>query len=165
MNELLNATVELSGTYEQAQTNVSIDYLAIQFPLNNMRQQTYDSNGNFTVLLGNETNCSNETICNKQLKPDTKYIAVIGACITDLGCTHALSRIFITKPKPVGGKKSYTWVVIFPLLVIAVISVGLLYWKRKVIKEWFDHKKGSISNVEKTYVTMPYIITPKKSVS
>ncbi|CAF1307294.1 unnamed protein product, partial [Didymodactylos carnosus] len=32
------------------------------------------------------------------------------------------------------------------LLVIAVISVGLLYWKRKVIKEWFDHKKGSISN-------------------
>ncbi|CAF1109686.1 unnamed protein product [Rotaria sordida] len=135
----------LNGTYAEALNNALIDYLAAEILISSSAKNLINKNGNITVLLGNETICLNESVkstpCNGPLKPSTNYKVIVGGC-TIAGCTHVLSQQFKTQNLPTPPNNpgsSKAWVVIFPLLAVAVVA-GLAVWKRKLLKQMFDRK-------------------------
>ncbi|CAF0928149.1 unnamed protein product [Rotaria sordida] len=135
----------LNGTYAEALDNALIDYLAAEILISSSAKNLINKDTNITVLLGNETICLNKSVkstpCNGPLKPSTNYKVIVGGC-TIAGCTHVLSQQFKTQNLPTPPNNpgsSKAWVVIFPLLAVAVVA-GLAVWKRKLLKQMFDRK-------------------------
>ncbi|CAF3021165.1 unnamed protein product [Rotaria sp. Silwood2] len=143
--------ITLNGTYMEAWNNVSIDYLALEIPINSSTKSLMKNDGNISVLVGNETICLNKSIkttpCNGPLKPSTIYKLIVGGC-TIAGCTHVLSEQFKTRivlPPPNKPGSSKGWVAVFPILAIAIVAI-LATWKRKTLGKMINRK---IRKIEK----------------
>jgi hypothetical protein len=73
------------GTYANAMSNPSKDYMVAEIPIfhqidthrNSVAflslSQTSNFAHNISLMLGNETRCTNSRICNGPLKPGTSY--------------------------------------------------------------------------------------------
>ncbi|CAF0733136.1 unnamed protein product [Adineta steineri] len=135
--------VNINGTYTEASGNISIDYLAVVIPINSVQRNVMK---NIRVILGNQTDCFNESIaytpCNGPLKSSTTYRVILSAC-TIAGCENVLSKPFQTKappPTPTKPSPSKGWVAIFPVLALVAVVVGLAGWKRKPLKRLVTKK-------------------------
>ncbi|CAF1139955.1 unnamed protein product [Adineta steineri] len=132
--------VNTNGTYAEASRNISIDYLAVVIPIKSVQRNGNLVMNNITVILGNQTDCFNESIaytpCNGPLKSSTTYRVILSAC-TIAGCENVLSKSFETKappPTPTKPSPSKGWVAIFPVLALVAVVVVLAGWKRKPLK-------------------------------
>ncbi|CAF5009463.1 unnamed protein product, partial [Rotaria sp. Silwood1] len=177
----------LNGTYVEAWNNASFDYLAVEIPISSSSKNLVTNDSNISVLLGNQTICLNTSVkstpCNGPLKPSTTYKLIVSGC-TVAGCTSVLSKQFITQSKsylrfcllmpikidhikeiaapPDKSGSSKAWVVIFPLLVLA-IAAGLAVWKREPLKQMIKNNikkdKKSLEDVRKSSISLSAIYT------
>ncbi|CAM2716895.1 unnamed protein product [Rotaria socialis] len=132
------ATLDFLGTYYEASQNYLIDYSAQIIDLLSSMKQLQRIDKTIRIVLGNEAWCSQNWLpsmpCNGKLKQNHIYKIIVGGC-TSAGCTHVLSKSFRTKVDDSTKTSSKAWVAVFPVLAVLAVIIGLVVWKRKILKE------------------------------
>ncbi|UJR34234.1 hypothetical protein I4U23_021639 [Adineta vaga] len=141
-----SSEIVLNGTYDEAKHNQSIDYLAAALSIGSL---TRTARNNISILLGNETQCENgSAICNGPLEPSTYYNSVIVSGCNNANCTNVLSRAFQTGVKPSPPSKPAYWLLVFAAL--GLVAIGLLVWKRKLVKELINKNVSKYKKTSRT---------------
>ncbi|CAF1568769.1 unnamed protein product [Rotaria magnacalcarata] len=153
----IETTVDFLGTYDEALKNSSIDYLAQIIDLLPSMKQLQRVDNKIRLVLGNETWCSQYWLpfipCNGKLKPNHIYRIIVGGC-TSVGCTNLLfldGKFLLTTVVGDSEKtSSKAWVAVFPVLAVLSVIVGLIVWKRKILKECCLKKE--VTNINPAYL-------------